>query len=68
MGEGINAIMLKEDISYCRHLVGDALDLLRVQITEEGEEDRKIHNSVVDMLGAVETRLKNMEKDYTVEV
>ncbi len=68
MGKGVNSIMLKADISHCRHLVQDALGLLDTQKVEEEEVDRKIHNSVVDILTAVETRLKNMEKDHTIEV
>ncbi len=68
MGEGINAILLKSDISYCRQLVKNALDLLSVKTIEEGEENRKIHHGVVDILEAVDSRLENMEKDHTMEV
>ena len=68
MGEGINAILLKSDISYCRQLVKNALDLLSVKTIEEGEENRKIHHGVVDILEAVEVRLENMEKDHITEV
>ena len=68
MGKGVNSIMLKADISHCRHLVQDALGLLDTQKVEEEEVDMNVQNSVICLLEAVETRLKNMEKDHTIEV
>lgn len=68
MGKGVNSIMLKADISHCRHLVQDALSLLSIQMAKEGESKGSVHNSAMCILEAVETRLKNMEKDYTIDV
>jgi hypothetical protein len=68
MGMDINSIMLKLDISHCRHLVQDALGLLDTQKVEEEEVDMNVQNSVICILEAIEVRLKNMEKDHTIEV
>ena len=69
MGEGVNSTMLKADISHCRHLIQDALGLLGLLGIQEDEgRDENIQNSVICILEAIETRLKNMEKDHTIEV
>jgi hypothetical protein len=69
MGKGVNSIMLKADISHCRHLVQDALGLLGLQGIQDDEgRDESIQNSVICILGTIETRLKDMEKDHTIEV
>ena len=66
MGEGINEIRLEADIFYCSNLVKTALSLLSNQINEEEGENRKIQDSAMCILEAVEIRLEKMKQDYAV--